>query len=394
MNLRVCFFTGSRAEYGLLKPIMRNILSAPGVDLQVVVSGSHLADEYGATCDEVEGDGFAVSKKVDIELHSDSPAALCRSMGMGLTGYGKALEELQPDIIVILGDRYESFTMAAAATVCRIPIAHIHGGEVTQGAIDEAFRHSISKMSHLHFTCAEEYRRRVIQLGEHPDRVFNVGSLGAENIRSLHLLAKSELEKQMGFPMGERCLLITYHPVTLEKDTAAKQFQNLLEAVDGLEDVRMIFTKANADPDGMVINRMIDTYVAAANEKAVAFTSMGHLRYLSAMKYAAAVVGNSSSGIIEAPSFRVPVVNIGDRQKGRIRADNVIDCGEGALEIEKALRKALSHEFRESLTTMQNPFEKDDTAGRIVEIIRNADLNEILKKEFFTIKTDTMSHSQ
>jgi len=364
---------------------MLEIQNVPEMHLMIIASGTHLSRDFGMTSEEIEREGFVINEKVDIHLSDDTPEGISKSMGLGITGYSKALKRLKPDIIVILGDRYEAFAMAVAATICRVPIAHIHGGESTQGAIDESFRHSITKMSHLHFTSTEKYKNRVIQLGEQPQYVYNVGSLGTENIGKLNLLEKDELEKQIGFNLNDRYLLVTFHPVTLENQTAEKQFTSLLNALDSLDNIGVIFTKANADPDGRTINSMIDQYVATS-KNTIAFTSMGQLRYLSAMKYSAAVVGNSSSGIIEAPSFKVPTVNIGDRQKGRVRAESVIDCKPEFEAIQSAMNLALSDTFKIKCRNVHNPYEGDKTSLQILEKLKNIDLREILKKKFHDLK--------
>ena len=385
MTRKVCIFTGTRAEYGLLNPLMKNIQASSELELLIIVSGTHLSQEFGMTCEEIEKDGFKVNEKVDIHLDEDTPEGVCKSMGMGMTGYSKALKRLKPDILVLLGDRYEAFAMAAAATVCKVPIAHIHGGETTQGAIDEAFRHSITKMSHLHFTSTEEHKSRVIQLGEQPTNVYNVGSLGTENIHKLDLLEKNEIAKQIGFNLENRYLLVTYLPVTLEAETSEEQFASLLSAIDTLDDIHVIFTKANADPDGRKINRMIDLYVKRSSKKAISFTSMGQLRYLSAMKYAEAVVGNSSSGIIEAPSLNVPTVNIGDRQQGRVKALSIIDCKSDLENIVEAINLALSDTFKIKCKNIKNPYEGNNTSSQILLKLKTTDLNDILKKEFLNL---------
>lgn len=336
------------------------------------------------TFQEIEQAGFQIDEKVEMIMSSDSSIGVCKSMGLGMIGYAEALDRLAPDILVVLGDRYEAFAAAAAAMLSRIPIAHIHGGEITTGAMDESIRHAITKMSHLHFTSTEEYRRRVIQLGEDPERVFNVGALGIENIRNCPLPGKKRLEKEIKFHLGVHSALVTFHPVTLEKETAADQFGQLLHALNNFTDLKIIFTKANADMEGRIINRMIDDYVDAHADRAVAFTSMGQIRYLSAMKYVSVVVGNSSSGIIEAPSFGVPTVNIGDRQKGRVRAESVIDCPPETKAITDALRESLSPEFKKKASEAVNPYDKKNTARAITTILANS--NQIhLKKDFYDL---------
>jgi GDP/UDP-N,N'-diacetylbacillosamine 2-epimerase (hydrolysing) len=335
----------------------------------------------------IEQDGFVIDEQVEMLLSSDSPVGTSKSMGLGLIGYSEALQRLHPDIVVILGDRFESMTMACVCMNHRIPVAHLHGGETTQGAVDEAFRHSITKMSHLHFTSTQEYRKRVIQLGEHPDRVFNVGAIGIENIKNLPLLTKAELNKSIEFDLGDKYFLVTVHPVTLESSTAEEQFKNLLSALDSAcsDSAKIIFTKANADTGGRIINQLIDEYVSNNPKRSITFTSMGQLRYLSAMKHCMAVVGNSSSGIVEAPSFNVPTVNIGDRQKGRVRARSVTDCAPSQDAIQKALAKSRSEEFRQSLKDMVNPYEQKNTVEQILHVLKTAGLSNIIKKEFFDI---------
>ena len=381
----ICIVTGSRAEYGLLYWLMKDIQEDADLELQLIATGMHLSPEFGLTYRQIEKDGFKIDKKIEMLLSSDTPVGISKSMGLGMIGFAEAYDELRPDIVVLLGDRFETFCAAGAACVSRIPIGHIHGGETTQGVVDEAFRHSITKMSHLHFASTEEYRKRVIQLGENPERVFNVGALGIENIQKLLFLPRENLEKEIGFSLGQQCILVTYHPVTLEKATAQIQFQNLLNAIDTIDDLHVIFTKANADTDGRIINRMIDEYVTIEKNSAISFTSMGQLGYLSTMKHVDAVVGNSSSGIVEAPSFIVPTVNIGDRQKGRVQSRSVINCSPTKDAIIKALKRAFSPEFRQSIQEMTNPYGKENTARNIKEIIKYFDLTNILKKEFYDI---------
>jgi len=382
---KICVFTGTRAEYGLLKPLLEEIRDDSDLELRIIASCMHLSPEFGLTYQIIEEDGFVIDEKIENLLSSDTPTGICKSMGLGLISYAEALERVKPDLNVILGDRFEAFAFAAASMVSRIPIAHLYGGEATYGLIDEPIRHSITKMSHLHFTSTEEYRRRVIQLGESPDKVFNVGALGIENIRKIKLLTKEELENEIEFKLKDQCILVTFHPVTLEEATAGMQFQNLLDALDVFENLCVIFTKTNSDTYGRVINKTIDNYVARNQVKAAAFTSLGQLKYLSAMQHAEAVVGNTSSGIIEAPSFKIPTVDIGDRQKGRVRADSIIDCPPQKEAIVQALKRALSPEFNRSINDMINPYEKDNTAKNIMKVIKDINLSNILKKEFHDI---------
>ena len=379
---KILIFTSSRAEYGLLRGLMEEIKASHALQLQILASGMHLSPEFGMTVQEIQADGFEPNERVEILLSADTPVAICKSMGLALIGHGEALQRLKPDILVLMGDRFETFCMAAAAQVCRVPVAHIHGGETTEGAIDEAFRHSITKMSHLHFASCEEYRQRIIQLGELPERVWNVGALGVENIRKMRLMSRKALAESLGFPLDPAYFVVTFHPVTLEKSTAEMQFRELLSALVQFRVHNIIFTKSNADTEGRVINRLIDEFVEAHPEKAACYTSLGSLRYLSAVKHAEVVIGNSSSGIVEVPSLKAPAVNIGDRQKGRVRPESVIDCNPTERNIVSAINKAIAPDFKRSLETMTNPCDKADTAKTIVETIGQTALGSILKKHF------------
>ncbi len=380
----ICVVTGTRADYGLLYWLMKEIDADKDLELQIIVTGMHLSKEFGNTYQQIEKDGFTINKKVDISLSSDTELAISKSMGIGMIGFADALNDLQPNLLVVLGDRFEIFSVVSVAMIAKIPVAHLHGGETTEGAFDEAMRHSITKMSHLHFTATNEYKNRVIQLGEQPDRVFNVGGLGIDNINKLELLSKTDFEKSIDFKLDEKNILVTFHPVTLEKSTSKIQFQALLDSISELKNTKIIFTKANSDTDGRVINSMIDDYVAK-HDNTIAFTSMGQLRYLSALQYIDAMVGNSSSGILEAPSFKIGTIDIGDRQKGRIKADNVINCLPEKVSIDAALKRLYSDDFKKIISTVENPYESDNTSKKIVNVIKDIDLSNILKKSFFDI---------
>jgi GDP/UDP-N,N'-diacetylbacillosamine 2-epimerase (hydrolysing) len=383
---KVCIFTSTRAEWGLLRGLAEQIRQSKNLTLQVLVSGSHLSEKFGMTVSEIEADGFLADAKVDILKYDDTPSGICKTMGLAIGAYGETLDRLRPDILVLLGDRYETFCAAVAAQIQRIPVSHIHGGETTEGAVDEAFRHSITKMAHLHFASCKEYCKRIIQLGEDPLRVFNVGALGIENIRKIILMSRNELELSIGFRLDAPFFLVTFHPVTLEEATAGDQFNNLLDALEKFSAHKIIFTKANADTDGHFINTMIDTYVATRRERCLAVSSLGMRRYLSAMKLCDAVVGNSSSGILEAPVFAVPTVNIGDRQKGRLRTKSIIDCEPTQASIHAALNQALNSSFRNDIKGLEHPCEKKETAHSIVQILETTPLNNILKKSFFNME--------
>jgi len=385
---KICVFTGTRAEYGLLKPLIDEIQRKASLQLQLVVSGMHLSPEFGLTYQEIERDGLTIDEKVEILLSADTPTAIAKSTGLGMIGYADALQRLSPDVVVVLGDRFEALAFALTAYFQRIPIAHLHGGEATYGLIDEGIRHAITKLSWWHFTATEEYRRVVIQLGEHPDRVFNVGALGVDNIRKMRLLGKEELEEQLNFRFGEKNFLITFHPVTLEKGTTELQFKNLLRALEQFPEIKLIFTKANADTEGRVINQLIDEFVTRYPNRATAFVSLGQLKYLSTLQFVDAVVGNSSSGLIEAPSFRIGTINIGDRQKGRVRAASVIDCEPTEGSIIAAIRRLYSSEFQNALRDVVNPYGDGYAAERIVAVLENADVQDV-KKEFYRIPVRT-----
>lgn len=384
---KVCVVTGTRAEYGLLYWLMKEIQLDKELELQLVVTGMHLSPEFGLTYKEIEKE-FKIDKKIEMLLSSDTAVGISKSMGLAQISFSEAYEELKPDILIVLGDRYEIFSAVSTAMIARIPIAHLHGGETTEGAFDESIRHSVTKMSHLHFTAAQEYRNRVIQLGEKPSKVFNVGGLGIENIKRLELLTKEEFEKSIDFKLNKKNILVTFHPVTLEKSTAKEQFQELLDAIDELEDTNIIFTKANSDTDGRIINQMIDEYVNKNIQKSIGFTSLGQLRYLSALQYVDAMVGNSSSGLIEAPSFKIATINIGDRQKGRIKADSVIDCEPIKLSISKAFKKLYTQEFQDILQATKNPYGEGCASKKIIEEIKKIDLDNILKKSFYNLKVN------
>ena len=385
---KICIVTGTRAEYGLLRPIIEKVYQNGEWELQLVVTGMHLSSEFGLTYREIEKDGFPIKAKIEMLLSSDTPVGITKSMGIALIGFADFYEINSPDIVVVLGDRYEILMAASAAMIARIPIAHIHGGEKTEGAIDEAIRHSITKMSHIHFTSTEEYRNRVIQLGEQPESVYNVGALGVENAKTIELLSRKELEEALEFKFTDSTIMLTFHPVTLESVTAENQFRNILDVIDNHKELSVIFTKANSDTDGRIINQMIDEYVAVNSDRCKAFVSLGQVKYLSALQFCVAVVGNSSSGIIEVPSFGIPTINIGDRQKGRVSAESVISCGNSVREIEDALLVALSSEFKDKLINVKNPYEKARTSDVIIQIISDALEKKIdIKKNFYDMKS-------
>lgn len=391
MKRKICIVTGSRAEYGLMYWLMKEIQEDSDLELQIMATGMHLSPEFGLTYKVIEEDGFLINQKVEMLLSSDTPVAIAKSMGLGIIGCADALERLNPDILVVLGDRYEILAACAAAMPARIPIAHLHGGEATEGLIDEAIRHAITKMAHIHFVATEPYRKRVIQMGEQPERVFCYGAPGLDNIRRLKLLERKEFERAIGFKLGDKNILITFHPITLDKDSARLQFEELLAALEKFKNTKFIFTKPNADTGGRIIIKMINDFVEGNSDKATAFDSMGQRKYLSALNHVDMVVGNSSSGLIEVPSFKIPTINIGDRQKGRIQAQTVISCDPRRGSIQDAIKKGFSKEFRDSLKDTANPHGDGRTSSRIKNKLKQIKLdkdelgNDFIKKNFYEI---------
>lgn len=382
---KVLVITGTRAEYGLLRWVIDGISKSNLLELQLCVTGMHLSPEFGLTFQEIEKDGYQIDSKVEMLLSADTPSAITKSMGLGLIGFADEFNRLKPDLILILGDRYEIMCAAMAATVARTPIAHLHGGEATEGCIDEAIRHSITKMSHLHFVAAEDYRKRVIQLGENPERVFCVGGLGIDNILKLDLLSKQELENSLDFKLSVKSMLITFHPVTLEGNTSGDQMRELLASLSKFTDFKIIFTKPNADTDGRKILKLIENF-CLDNHNCRAYTSLGQLRYLSCLKYVDVVVGNSSSGLLEVPSFKIPTVNIGDRQKGRLKAGCVIDCSPIKNQIISAIKRAISLDFKESCKVIKNPYGEGGASQKIIQTLESIELTDIIKKKFYDIE--------
>jgi UDP-hydrolysing UDP-N-acetyl-D-glucosamine 2-epimerase len=376
---KICAVTGTRAEYGILYWLLRELRGDPAVKLQIIATGAHLSPEFGLTYRIIERDGFAIDAKVEMLLSSDTASGVSKSAGLAMMGFSDAFERLSPDWAVVMGDRYEMFAAAAAAYIAGIPLAHIGGGETTEGAIDEAMRHSITKMSYLHFVSTEQYRRRVIQLGESPSRVFNVGALGPEHLGRTELLGEEELWASLGMSPGAMNFMVTYHPSTMG-EPPEEGFVALLSALDGRKDAKIVFTYPNADAGGRAITAMIDRYIGENPDRAAAFASLGQRKYLSVLKYFDAVIGNSSSGMIEAPSFGIPTVNIGDRQKGRVRAPSVIDCEAGGDAITEAIEKAVSPDFRAAARQCVNPYERAGTAASIASALAGYDGSARMKK--------------
>lgn len=384
---KICVVTGTRAEYGLLSRLMRMIKDSQETQLQLIVTNMHLSSKYGNTYREIENDGFTIDRKVPIidENSNNDSLSIVMEMSRGLKGYAEAYQELKPDLLLILGDRYEMLAAATAALIMRIPIAHISGGAISEGAFDDAIRHSITKMSQLHFTEAEDYRRRVIQLGEQPDLVFNVGALGVENIKKLPLMDKEEIETDIKFKIDKKTILVTYHPVTLGNHTVEQDITEFVNALCQRPDVRVIFTMPNSDTGSQAIVDAINAFVANNHERSVAYKSLGVLRYLSVMKEVGAVVGNSSSGLVEVPSFGIPTLNIGDRQKGRLAANSVLNCDTDCGSIIAGLDRVLSPDFMKIASKTQNPYDKEGTAKAIFDVISTYPLNQLNQKHFYDI---------
>ncbi|MBM3703297.1 MAG: UDP-N-acetylglucosamine 2-epimerase (hydrolyzing), partial [Actinobacteria bacterium] len=360
-------------------------------EVKIITTGMHLSPEFGLTYKEIEKDGLAIDEKIEILLSSDTPVGISKAMGLGMISFSEAYERLKPDLIIGLGDRFELFSSVAAAMVSRIPVAHLHGGESTEGAIDEPMRHAITKMSHIHFTSTEFYRKRVIQLGENPLTVFNVGAIGLDNLKNLKLLTKKQLEKELNFNFGEKNIIFTFHPITLEKDTSLNHITEIFKALDRFKDIKIIFTKGNADTGGRIINELIENFVIKNPGRSVVFTSLGQLRYLSTLQFVDAIVGNSSSGIIEMPSFKKATINIGDRQRGRIKASSVIDCYPKEKDIVDAINKVYDDEFQKALKKVINPYWQGGATEIIIDKLKTIELSNILKKQFYDIQSSTPS---
>tara|TARA_R100000935_G_C2829251_1_gene164082 strand:+ start:308 stop:1465 length:1158 start_codon:yes stop_codon:yes gene_type:complete len=382
---KIAVVTGTRAEFGLLSPLIDEILKEKEMQLQLIVTAMHLSPEFGYTVDEIEKKGYKIDKKVECLLSSDTAVGITKSVGLAMIGFSDALNELSPDLVIILGDRTEMLAAATAAMVANIPIAHLHGGETTEGAYDESIRHAITKMSYLHFASTETYRQRIIQLGEHPDRVFNVGAIGLDSIKNLELLKKEEFEHSINFKLAKKNILVTFHPVTLESKSAEAQFKSILDVLETLEETHFIFTHANSDKNGRVINQMIELFVEENMDKAVAFKSLGHLRYLSALQFIDVVMGNSSSGIIEVPYFNIPTINIGDRQKGRILSESVIQAEPTVESITFAIENAFHPTFRKQIKRQQKLYGSGNAVEKIMYVLQNYNVDN-LKKPFYDIQ--------
>ena len=383
---KICVFSGSRAEYGLLYNLIKKINNYRNFQLQLIVTGSHTSKKFGLTYKEIKKDGFAIDKKIEMQLNSDNPDSICASMGIGLKEISKIINHLRPDLMIILGDRYEALSAAIAATINRIPIAHFHGGESTEGLYDEPFRHSITKMSQFHFVAHKIYKKRVLQLGENPKNIFVVGGMGVDNIRSLSFLTKNQLQKKLKINFAKKNLLITFHPVTLEKNNSLKYINQLLKAISYFKDINFFFTMPSADIDNDIIFKKIKLFIKKNDKRFFFFLSLGRLNYLSLLKYMDGVVGNSSSGLLEAPSFKIGTINIGDRQKGRIKSTSVIDSNSDVKSLIKSIKKLYSKRFINDLKSAKNPYGNGLASDKSFKILKKLEINDILKKSFYELR--------
>lgn len=368
MLKKAAVVTATRAEYGILKNVIDKIKKSDQLELCLMVMGTHLVSEFGMTVKEIEQDGYPIAERIDVLLASDTPASVSKTMGLTMISFAEAFERQKPDCLVVLGDRYELLAVCSAAINAGIPIMHISGGETTQGAIDESVRHCITKMSYLHFPACETYRKRIIQLGEEPNRVYNFGDVGVEAVRLIPAMTKTELTQSIEFPLDKPYMSVTFHPVTLEAHAAKLQMQELLDALESFGDMKFVFTKANADAGGRKINEMIDAFVDE-HDNCAAFASLGIRRYINLLRFSEGIIGNSSSGIVEAPAIGIPTVNIGNRQKGRLQADSILNCAPKKDEIIKAVKESQSEEFRERARHTVNPYGDGSTSERIVQTI-------------------------
>jgi len=379
MKRKICFVTSSRADYGLLYNLIRKSNSQKNIHTQIVVTGMHLLKKFGLTYKEIIKDGFKINKKVNLNIKSDGTKDILKLISDGIIKFEKVIKKLKPDIVVLLGDRFEIFSFSVSALISRLPIAHIHGGESTLGAYDDALRHSITKMSHIHFASTNEYKKRILQLGENPKLVFNVGSLGVENISNTKLYNKTIVESRLNLKFLKKNLLITFHPVTLEKDYGISEFKALLKSLEKLKKTKVIFTLPNMDTNNNKFFKLIRKFTNK-NKFAKSYISMGRILYLSCMKHVDAVIGNSSSGIIETPGFKKATINIGSRQMGRVKAKSIIDCNPNEKNITQAINRIYSKKFKLLLKNIKNPYAKKNTSNKILKVLTNYPLNKLIKK--------------
>lgn len=382
---KICVVTGSRAEYGLLKNLLKEIMGSKKIKLQLIVTGSHLSRKFGYTFKEIIDDGFNIDLRVPILNGKDNKNGISKTMSKAIVNFTKAYEKLKPDLILVLGDRYEILSVVTSALICKIPVAHLHGGELTFGAFDDSIRHAITKMSHLHFVANQQYRNRVIQLGENPKHVYTVGGLGVDNINEVQLLSKSEIESRLNIKFDKKNLLVTFHPITLDLTPSEIQLQELLIALNKLSDTTLIFTMPNADPGNYQIRKLIQKFVNGKSNSYL-FESLGQTMYFSCVKQVDGVIGNSSSGVAEIPSFKKPTINIGDRQKGRLQAKSIINCRAESDDILKAIQKMYSKKFTKRVLDTVSPYGLPGASKKILKVLENVDFENLLQKKFYDVK--------
>lgn len=385
MTRRVCIFTGARSDFGLLQPLIRAVMQDEQLELQLIVTGSHLAADFGMSVREIEDAGIPIARKIDILGASDAAVDIAKAAGRGLIEFADVLAELKPDIVVVLGDRYEALAAAFSSVILGVPVAHLHGGEITEGSSDDSFRHAITKLASLHFVAAEPYRGRVLQMGESPDRVFLVGGLGVDAISRLSLLDRDEVERRLNFAIDDRTLLATIHPATAGAADSGLECDEMLAALEIERDLRIVFTLANADAGGRGVNEQIKAFVARNSTRSICFPSLGSQLYFSCLQFVKGVIGNSSSGLLEAPSFHIGTINIGPRQQGRLRSASVIDCPPDRPSIGKALARLFSAEFQRVVASASNPYGSGGATPRIVKVLRAVDLSKLHTKSFYDI---------
>ncbi|MGD9838226.1 MAG: UDP-N-acetylglucosamine 2-epimerase [Afipia sp.] len=386
MTRRICIFTGARSDFGLLQPLIRAVMQDELLELQLVVTGSHLAADFGLSVQEIEKAGIPIARKVDILGTSDSPADVARSAGRGVVGFADALEELNPNIVAVLGDRYEALAAAFSSVILGIPVAHLHGGEVTEGSSDDSFRHAITKLASLHFVAAEPYRARVVQMGENPERVFLVGGLGVDAMARLPLLSRDEVEQRINFHIDSRTVLATIHPATAGAADSGFECDEMLAALEEERDLRIVFTLANADAGGREVNEKIRAFVDRHPDRSICFPSLGSQLYFSCLQFVKGLIGNSSSGLLEAPSFHIGTINIGDRQKGRLRSASVIDCAVDRQLIRDALSRLFSADFQKSVSSAVNPYGRGGATPEVLKILKSVDLSKLRAKSFHDVQ--------
>ena len=383
---KICFISGSRADYGLLSNLMKLVKRDKKLSFNLIVTGSHLSKTHGHTYQEILKDKFNINDKIDLKINGDKPRDICRYISLAVKKISKKIVKLKPDLIILLGDRYEIFSAGIVALIHQIPICHLHGGEITEGSIDDVFRHSITKMSALHFVSNLEYKKRVRQLGENPKNIFVVGGFGVDLIKNSKLISKKKIETNLNLEFKKKNLLVTYHPETTNRDNLIKDFTEILKSLKKFKDIKVIFTNANTDVGGNIINKMINKFIKENKNRSCKISSMGQINYLSTLKYVDCILGNSSSGILEAPTLRTPTINIGDRQKGRLKAKSIIDVSAKSGDVIKAIKKIYSKKFNKMLSVSNNPYGSGNASIKTLNILKKINFEKLNKKNFFDLR--------